>query len=310
MAVDDLAEKAEAATMDATLSAISNEPQTVNDENAPPGGVDPLDRYGDLIIFEETMRREYLRLRRIRRRYTLFFATLVAWSAFFLHGALIQPSSYYYVLFLHRICALAGLVTLLLFYASGLYASTLVAPRKFLPHANRALRHFNCRLVREKRGWWSWSRRAAPAAFPARIGSACKKARSPRSWFGKQTTEAGAHRHDAAITPLDSKYATDEADGIRLVLTAKAGSTAFREGWERYRETFWATIAEREALARTTGVGSRVPPGKSTRPKHATQRTDSGKDDAHRSALKATARHQRNGSDTKTARRRTEHKSA
>ena len=47
---------------------------------------------------------------------------------------------------------LAGLVTGFLFYVSGLYNATLVQPRKYVPHTNRALRPFNLKLVSNSAG--------------------------------------------------------------------------------------------------------------------------------------------------------------
>ncbi|ORY75736.1 Spo7-like protein-domain-containing protein [Protomyces lactucae-debilis] len=117
------------------------------------------DQYGDLLIFEESLRKEYARLLVLKRKYTLFFALLIAWNAFFFHGTWVNPSDYSYVLFLYRICLLAGLVTLVLFYASGLYNSTLLQPRKFIPQANRGLRPFNVKLVPTQTGWLSFLRK-------------------------------------------------------------------------------------------------------------------------------------------------------
>lgn len=42
---------------------------------------------------------------------------------------------------------------MVLFYISGLYQDTIVQPRRFIPQANRALRHFNVKLIVTNRGW-------------------------------------------------------------------------------------------------------------------------------------------------------------
>lgn len=129
----------------------------------------------------------------------MFFAALLLWIGFFFHGVWIQPSHYHYVSFLYRICLLAGLVTLVLFYASGLYHSTLVQPRKFIPQANRGLRPFNVKLVQTSTGWLSMFR---------------------------QREKRGEEK-------------------VKLVVSARAGASNVREGFEEYRSAYWQAIEEK-----------------------------------------------------------------
>lgn len=82
----------------------------------------------------------------------------------------------------------------MLFYLSGLYNDTLVQPRKFIPQANRALRHYNVKLVITNRGWLRMFKKTRPG------------------------------------------------EGVRLILAAKAGSMAFREGFEEYRREYWQQV--------------------------------------------------------------------
>lgn len=99
-----------------------------------------------------------------------------------------------YMSFLNRLCCLIGLSTVVLFYISGLYNDTLVQPRKFIPQANRALRHFNVKLVATNRGWLRIFGRPGPS------------------------------------------------EGLRLIVSSKAGSMHFREAFEDYRDEFWQEI--------------------------------------------------------------------
>ncbi|BFZ53352.1 Nem1-Spo7 phosphatase regulatory subunit [Savitreella phatthalungensis] len=244
-------------------------------------------RYADLVKFEESLRREYFRLRRIRRRYAMFFAGLLMWCGYFVLTAFVRPSSYAYVLQLQRLCALAGLVTLALFYTSGLYTSTLVSPRKFLPHTNRALRHFHLRLVKDRLGWKTWLRRKLHfsrffssmrrAAIALRLRSRKRvneestsgsgsgaSARRRKRLFHMQEFRSGRgsllpNSTLDDIQDQEDPISYDHADigeGVRIVMTAKAGTMAFREGWERYRQSYWAAVAEREAAALALGQPS------------------------------------------------------
>ena len=81
------------------------------------------------------------------------FAALIVWNVLFLYGSWLAPSKDRCILLAYRLCCLAGLSTLVLFYISGLYHDTLIQPRKFIPQANRALRHYNVKLVATSRGW-------------------------------------------------------------------------------------------------------------------------------------------------------------
>lgn len=106
-----------------------------------------VDQFQDLLIFEESLRREYKSLLRKRRINLSFLSLLLAWIAFFFHGVWLDPSPYYYISFFYRISLLGGITTLGLFYASGLYTDGIVASRKFIPHTNRALKYYNVKLV-------------------------------------------------------------------------------------------------------------------------------------------------------------------
>lgn len=87
---------------------------------------------------------------------------LLLWNAYFLYGVWIVPSAQRYLGFLQRVSCLAGLSTLVLFYISGLYHDTIVQPRRFIPQANRALRHFNVRLIVTNRGWLRLFKKTEP----------------------------------------------------------------------------------------------------------------------------------------------------
>ncbi|CCG82692.1 Sporulation-specific protein spo7 [Taphrina deformans PYCC 5710] len=171
------------------------------------------DQFVDLLIFEESFRQEYLRLKSIKRKYTFLFVCLVVWNIYFLYVVWQGTTRYHYLSFLYRVCLLAGLSTLLLFYLSGLYHDTLVQPRKFIPQANRALRHYNVKLVITNRGWLRMFRQLKPG------------------------------------------------EGLRLIVSSKAGTMQFREAFEQYREEYWLEVqknAKKEVPAKKDQAQNQV----------------------------------------------------
>ncbi|KAK9447472.1 Sporulation/nuclear morphology [Limtongia smithiae] len=104
--------------------------------------------YRNMLILEESLRTQYSELRARRARYALFVSLLCIWTAYFYHAVFIfAPSPYGAVRMAHKLGFVVGVVTFAMFYVSGLYHSAFVAPRRFLPSANKGLRQFNLRLV-------------------------------------------------------------------------------------------------------------------------------------------------------------------
>ncbi|ODQ69311.1 hypothetical protein LIPSTDRAFT_40071, partial [Lipomyces starkeyi NRRL Y-11557] len=106
----------------------------------------PTQIYRNMLILEESLRSQYIALRLRRYKYTLFCGLLVLWTVYFYYGVFIWYSVYAYVHLFHKLCLMIGVVTLSLFYLSGLYSKTMVYPRKFLSNTNKGLRQFNLKL--------------------------------------------------------------------------------------------------------------------------------------------------------------------
>lgn len=129
----------------------------------------------------------------------------MAWNVYFLYGVWQGTNERRYLVFFYKLCCLAGLSTLLLFYLSGLYHDTLVQPRKFVPQANRALRHYNVKLVVTNRGWLRVFRQPRPG------------------------------------------------EGLRLIVSSKAGTMQFREAFDQYREEYWHEVRKNMEVANEAG---------------------------------------------------------
>ncbi|KAG4302012.1 hypothetical protein PCANB_001902 [Pneumocystis canis] len=156
--------------------------------------------YQNLLIFEESLRQEYISLYLRRRKYSMFFICLLSWIAYFFHSVFITPSHYYYIFLLDRLCLLAGIITFLLFYLSGLYSKTLTLPRKFIPYTNKCLRPYNLKIV-------------------------------PNYTTKSRLLQFLPHR---LLTRPDLGEG-----GVRLVLLSKGFDRNFCEGWEIFRQEYW-----------------------------------------------------------------------
>ncbi|KTW32178.1 uncharacterized protein T551_00860 [Pneumocystis jirovecii RU7] len=163
--------------------------------------------YHNLLMFEESLRQEYISLYLRRRKYSkVFFLWLLSWIVYFFYGVFIVPSNYYYVSLLYRLCLLAGVITLLLFYLSGLYSKTLMLPLKFIPYTNKCLRPYNLKIVPNR-------------TIKSRLLRLLPHRMLARPDYGE--------------------------GGVRLVLLSKGFDRSFCEGWEMFRQEYWASEQNR-----------------------------------------------------------------
>ena len=111
--------------------------------------------YLNLLILEASLRQQYKKLHLRRQKYTFFLFLLSLWTGFFFHAVyVVGPSPYSAVSTFQKLGLLGGLITFLLFWMSGLYAKTMVWPRKFVANVNKGLRVFNVKLVIVRGSLW------------------------------------------------------------------------------------------------------------------------------------------------------------
>ncbi len=226
--------------------------------------------YLNLLVLEASLRAQYLELRARRRHHTFFLSILSIWIVGFGYALFLAPredgsgvggSVYWMVETTERMCFLAGVVTAMLVWATGIWERGVRWPRRWFAVSNRGLRGFNCKLVVMKRPWW-------------------KEALATTGWFltyGLFSNSGSSYRYvDPAILrevdkelnltsqthpalPLvsgdEEKAGHDEdlspgGDYVKLLLLAKPFSPTFRENWELYRSEYWDKENERRALLR------------------------------------------------------------
>jgi hypothetical protein len=226
--------------------------------------------YLNMLILEASLRAQYLSLRQRRRKHTFFLSLLAVWTAGFGYGLFFAPredgvgvggSVYWVVDMAERVCFMAGIVTALLIWATGIWERGIRWPRRWFGISNRGLRGFNCKLVIVKRSWWvelvstfgffftygAFSHAPGQYRFvePSILREVDKELNlsnqdHPQLPFVSTDEEKGGHEEDLAPS----------GDYVKLLLLPKPFSPNFRENWEIYRSEYWDRENERRALLR------------------------------------------------------------
>ncbi|SCU77557.1 LAFA_0A02278g1_1 [Lachancea sp. 'fantastica'] len=193
--------------------------------------------FRNLLILEDDLRRQARQQKALKWQFTLFLALLLglAAAAFYELYFTQEPVRGLYKVAL-QFMLIFILVTVILFHLSGEYRRTIVIPRKFFTSTNKGIRQFNVKLVKVRssvsdmgidlvrllcRTTASINLAVAAKTLPARMA---EKSGTLRFW------QAVALRSQPRIGAID----------VKLVLNPRAFSAEVREGWEIYRDEFWA----------------------------------------------------------------------
>ncbi|KAI8851295.1 hypothetical protein BC829DRAFT_387098 [Chytridium lagenaria] len=120
--------------------------------------------FRDVMIFEERLRQNMIRLNRMRRRWELILASLVAMFAYFAYLTVYLPKREDPTNPYHLFGFILSSSILFIFFASGLYKAKLSTPAKFTSQCNRALKPYNVLFNRESKGDISFLRKV-PQSF-------------------------------------------------------------------------------------------------------------------------------------------------
>jgi len=233
----------------------------------------PPQVYLNLLILEASLRSQYLNHLSRRRKFTFFLIVLFLWTAFFCYRfAVLGGSPYYYVSHLEKLGLGGGAVTGVLYYATGLYHTTIVEPRRFVAIANRGLRGFNVKLVKVPLTyrqwicwWWGWYTSKIPSQH-----AASSARHRPSSNSRRPTPPIPSHTPTPSLSSIavqglpdlhEENNNEDEVEEylsgglhLKLVILPKGFSPDFREGWELYRTEYWEKENEaRKVRWRTLG---------------------------------------------------------
>ncbi|KAK5175465.1 Nem1-Spo7 phosphatase regulatory subunit [Saxophila tyrrhenica] len=219
----------------------------------------PPQIYLNLLILESSLRLQYLSLRARLRLHLLLLTGLLAWTLTFTYLLFFRPredgsgvgGSVYWVLeTIEKLGWCSGIVTLCLFWGTGMYERGVRWPRKFVGTTNRGLRGFNMKVVVVKGSFLS--------ELLGWLGML-----DPSGWFQEERInfqvlpkdiEAGGAKehwnHHAAKHGLVEEDIAPSGDVLKLLLLPKPFSPDFREGWENYRLEYWEKENARRAELR------------------------------------------------------------
>ncbi|CAR22413.1 Nem1-Spo7 phosphatase regulatory subunit SPO7 [Lachancea thermotolerans CBS 6340] len=208
--------------------------------------------FRNLLILEDDLRRQAREQKILKWQFTLFLSALVgiAAAAFYeLYFSQESVKGIYKVML--EFVLIFILVTVVLFHLSGEYRRTIVIPRKFFTSTNKGIRQFNVKLVKVKSSipdlcidLVRWVCRKS-AVVNLLLSRKCLPARiAEDSWLLRFWTSV-ALRSQPRIGAVD----------VKLILNPRAFSAEIREGWEIYRDEFWA----REGARRRKKVNETSP---------------------------------------------------
>ncbi|KNG49922.1 alpha beta-hydrolase [Stemphylium lycopersici] len=227
----------------------------------------PPQIYLNLLILEASLRSQYLTLRARRRQNTFVLTLLAVWIGFCFYLLWLRPredgkgiggSQYWLLDMLQKVGFITGVVTALLFWATGQWERGVRWPRRWIGVANRGLRGMNAKIVVIRGPWWrelvEWAHFVVP--FSGGLWGGEQGGSSYHfinvAQENKYALDGGRPRH--RIVEDGKEYAEEDiapgGDYIKLLLLPKPFTPDFRQEWEVYRNEYWATENERRAELR------------------------------------------------------------
>jgi hypothetical protein len=229
----------------------------------------PPQIYLNLLILEASLRSQYLTLRARRRQNTFVLTLLAVWIGFCFYLLWLRPredgkgiggSQYWLVDMLQKVGFITGVVTALLFWATGQWERGVRWPRRWIGVANRGLRGMNAKIVVIRGPWWREAAEWGYFLLPFSGGLWGGEQGGSSYHFINVAQEKGHHLEGGGGRPRhriveDGKeYAEEDiapgGDYIKLLLLPKPFTPDFRQEWEVYRNEYWANENERRAELR------------------------------------------------------------
>jgi len=229
----------------------------------------PPQIYLNLLILEASLRSQYLTLRARRRQNTFVLTLLSAWLIFFFHLIFLRPredgkglggSQYWLVDMSQKVCFITGVVTALLFWATGQWERGVRWPRRWVGVANRGLRGVNAKIVvirgpwyRELFEWLLFLRPFSGGLWGGEQGGSSYHFINV-SQEKSHSLDGGGGRPRHRIVEDGKEYAEEDiasgGDYIKLLLLPKPFTPDFRQNWETYRAEYWEKENERRSELR------------------------------------------------------------
>jgi hypothetical protein len=227
----------------------------------------PPQIYLNLLILEASLRSQYLTLRARRRQNTFVLTLLAVWILFFFYLLWLRPrddgkgiggSKYWLVDMSQKVCFITGVVTALLFWATGQWERGMRWPRRWIGVANRGLRGMNAKIVIIRGPWWrelvNWLAFVMPFSGGLWGGETGGSSYHFINLSQEKKNHLGSGMPRDRIVENGKEYAEEDiapgGDYIMLLLLPKPFTPDFREGWEIYRTEYWERENERRSELR------------------------------------------------------------
>ncbi|KAF2502917.1 hypothetical protein BU16DRAFT_546061 [Lophium mytilinum] len=226
----------------------------------------PPQIYLNLLILEASLRSQFLTLRARRRQNTFVLTLLVLWILWFTYALFLRPredgtgvggSVYWVVDMAEKVAFMGGVITAILFWATGQWERGVRWPRRWIGVANRGLRGMNCKIVVIKGPWWREALSHLSFLMPWELVSANTPGGNYHYInFAQEKKEhlSGEGRPRSMVTEHGQEYAEEDVSRggnyVKLLLLPKPFTPDFRENWELYRTEYWEKENERRAELR------------------------------------------------------------
>lgn len=216
----------------------------------------PPQIYLNLLILEASLRAQYLTLRARRRQNTFVLTLLALWTAYFGYALFLRPredgtgvggSVYWVVDTGEKLAFTSGIVTAVLFWATGQWERGVRWPRRWVAVANRGLRSMNCKIVLIKASWWREILSHLSFLVPYQLFFPTPGSSYHYVEPDKKDPRTRLAHNDHGLLEED---VAPGGDYVKLLLLPKPFSADFRQNWEIYRTEYWEKENERRAELR------------------------------------------------------------
>ncbi|ODN78280.1 hypothetical protein L202_03927 [Cryptococcus amylolentus CBS 6039] len=218
--------------------------------------------YRDLLLFEERLKSNAEMLKRRRRRYMIFLWSFVAVLGCMGHKLVIHPPDNTLLLRALQASVAVVSITLVLFFASGMYEEKIRYAHSYINHSNRSLRPLNMHLNMRRPLPFPFSLPFFPSALrpsstnPARRPSTTASPTSFKpSLPGKNlpstlSPNATTKSRRPSVTPNVMATIPPSSNPRGELIFSSRVDRSFREGYERYRSAFERRREEKQRAAR------------------------------------------------------------
>ncbi|QLG73224.1 hypothetical protein HG535_0E03080 [Zygotorulaspora mrakii] len=196
--------------------------------------------FRNLLILEDDLRKQAHRQKVLKWQFTIFLSCLMGVAGFAFYELYFTNESVKgFYRFILQFTLLFITITVSLFHLSGEYKRTIIIPRRFFTSTNKGIRQFNVKLVKVHSSWnekfTDFIRFTSRKVAHLNIYMLTCVLRLSQENMCVKFWRSVTIRSQPRIGAVD----------VKLMLHPKAFGAEIREGWEIYRDEFWAREGSR-----------------------------------------------------------------